>query len=86
MDEFGPRRAFEGGLEVKTTLDMDLQNAAQAAIDSRLGNPDGPSAALVAIDNKTGEVRALVGGRNFREQPFNLATQGQRQPGSTVKP
>jgi len=86
VEEFGPRRAFEGGLEVKTTLDMDLQNAAQSAVDSWLPNEDGPSAALVAIDNKTGEVRALVGGRNFRQRPFNLATQGQRQPGSTVKP
>ncbi|MFM9141125.1 MAG: transglycosylase domain-containing protein, partial [Solirubrobacterales bacterium] len=76
----------EGGLEIKTTLDMDLQNAAQTAVDTWLPNPDGPSAALVAIDNKTGEVMALVGGRNFRERPFNLATQGQRQPGSTVKP
>ncbi|MBU3691811.1 MAG: hypothetical protein FGM38_07220, partial [Solirubrobacterales bacterium] len=80
VEEFGPRRAFEGGLEVKTTLDEDLQNAAQSAIDNWLPDPNGPSAALVAIDNKTGEVRALVGGRNFRQQPFNLATQGQRQP------
>lgn len=86
VEQFGPRRAFEGGLEIKTTLDMDLQNAAQSAVNSWLPNPDGPSAALVAIDNKTGEVRALVGGRDFRQQPFNLATQGQRQPGSTVKP
>ncbi|MFM9126200.1 MAG: transglycosylase domain-containing protein, partial [Solirubrobacterales bacterium] len=86
VEQFGPRRALEGGLEIKTTLDMDLQNAAQTAVDTWLPNPDGPSAALVAIDNKTGEVRALVGGRNFRERPFNLATQGQRQPGSTVKP
>ncbi|MCU0313088.1 MAG: transglycosylase domain-containing protein [Solirubrobacteraceae bacterium] len=86
VEQFGARRAFEGGLKVETTLDLDLQAAAQKAIDASLPNPAGPAAALVAIDNDTGEVRALVGGRNYRERPFNLATQGQRQPGSTVKP
>jgi penicillin-binding protein 1A len=40
----------------------------------------------VAIDNDTGEVRAMVGGRDYANQPFNLATQGQRQPGSSIKP
>jgi penicillin-binding protein 1A len=40
----------------------------------------------VAIDNKTGEVRAMVGGADYATSPFNLATQGQRQPGSTFKP
>ena len=45
-----------------------------------------PSASLVAIDNKTGEVRAMVGGADYATSPFNLATQGQRQPGSTFKP
>jgi len=86
VDHFGVRRAFEGGLRVKTTLDLDVQQAAQQAINQNLGDPNGPSAALVAIDNKTGEVRAMVGGRDYQTRPFNLATQGQRQPGSTVKP
>ncbi len=49
-------------------------------------NGAGPSAALVAIDNKTGEVRAMVGGQDFRKSPFNIATQGRRQPGSSFKP
>ena len=48
--------------------------------------PPGPSAAVVAIDNKSGEVRAMVGGRDYATRPFNLATQGQRQPGSAIKP
>jgi len=88
VEHFGARRAFEGGLSVKTTLDLDLQRAAEKAIADNLGSlgPDGPTAALVAIDNQTGEVRALVGGSDYRTHPFNLATQGQRQPGSTVKP
>jgi penicillin-binding protein 1A len=86
VDEFGARRAFEGGLKVKTTLDLKLQDAADKAVTKYLPNADGPSAAVVAIDNETGAVRAMVGGRDYAERPFNLATQGQRQPGSAIKP
>jgi penicillin-binding protein 1A len=86
VDEFGARKAFEGGLKVKTTLDLDLQKAADQAVNKYLSNPAGPSAAVVAIDNKSGEVRAMVGGRDYATRPFNLATQGQRQPGSSIKP
>jgi penicillin-binding protein 1A len=78
-------QTFIGGLKVKTTLDLDLQRAAVAAVESRFSDPSGPTASLVAIDNKTGEVRAMVGGRDFQRSPFNLATQGQRQPGSAFK-
>jgi penicillin-binding protein 1A len=86
VDRFGARRAFEGGLKVRTTLDLDFQKYAEDAITRYLPNADGPSAALVAIDNDTGEVRAMVGGRDYTARPFNLATQGQRQPGSSIKP
>jgi penicillin-binding protein 1A len=86
VDKFGARTAFEGGLKVHTTLDLDLQDAADTAINKYLASPAGPSAALVAIDNQTGEVRAMVGGRDYATRPFNLATQGQRQPGSSIKP
>jgi penicillin-binding protein 1A len=86
VDRFGARKAFEGGLKVRTTLDLDFQQYAEDAIKRYLPNPDGPSAALVAIDNDTGEVRAMVGGRDYATRPFNLATQGQRQPGSSIKP
>ena len=54
IDRFGPEKAFEGGLKIKTTLDLDLQNAAQAAVDKYFSYPGGPTASLVAIDNKTG--------------------------------
>ncbi|MEA2253995.1 MAG: penicillin-binding protein [Solirubrobacteraceae bacterium] len=86
VDRFGARRAFEGGLTVKTTLDLQLQQAAENAVNTYFSNPDGPSAALVAIDNDSGQVRAMVGGRDYAQRPFNLATQGQRQPGSSMKP
>jgi penicillin-binding protein 1A len=86
VDRFGARVAFEGGLTIRTSLDLKLQKAAQDAVNKYLPDPNGPSAAVVAIDNDTGEVRAMVGGRNYDERPFNLATQGQRQPGSSIKP
>jgi len=88
VDRFGATKAFSGGLRIRTTLDIDLQGAAQQAVDNHLSDPRGPAAALVAIDNETGEVRALIGGRpgkDYGNAPFNLATQGQRQPGSVFK-
>ncbi|HKG40027.1 MAG TPA: transglycosylase domain-containing protein [Conexibacter sp.] len=87
VDHFGPFRAFSGNLQITTSLDLDLQTAAESAISQMLPAGSGlPSASLVAIDNKTGEVRAMVGGADYATSPFNLATQGQRQPGSTFKP
>jgi len=86
VDRFGARRAFEGGLKITTTLDVSLQKAAENTVKRYFSNPDGPTAALVALDNDTGEVRAMVGGRDYNSRPFNLATQGQRQPGSAMKP
>jgi penicillin-binding protein 1A len=46
----------------------------------------GPEAAVVAIENRTGEIKAMVGGSSFERRPFNLATNGHRQPGSAFKP
>ncbi|MGO9898305.1 MAG: transglycosylase domain-containing protein [Solirubrobacteraceae bacterium] len=81
-------KAFYGGLKIYTTIDLSMQKAAQSVIDSVLP-PDsgGPTATLVTIDNKTGEVRAMVSGNDdFTQSPFNLATLGHRQPGSAFKP
>src|SRR5439155_17814 len=85
VERYGAPRAFSGGLRIKTTLDLDLQRAAEQAVGSYLANPSGPTASLVAIENSTGEVRAMVGGPDYNKTPFNLATQGQRQPGSSFK-
>jgi 1A family penicillin-binding protein len=73
---------------VRTTFQPDLQEAAERAVENglrRLGNDD-LQAALVAIDPATGDVLALVGGRNFRESQFNRAWRSRRQPGSAFKP
>jgi penicillin-binding protein 1A len=86
VDKYKAGNVFGGGLRVTTTIDLKLQKQARAAIEEVLRNPDGPSAALVAIDPHTGAVRAMFGGRNFRESQFNLAAQAERQPGSAFKP
>jgi penicillin-binding protein 1A len=85
IERYGAPRAFDGGLKIRTTLNLELQHAAEQAVNDYLSDPEGPSAALVAIENSTGEVRAMVGGRDYAENPFNLATEGERQPGSSFK-
>ncbi|HEY2435908.1 MAG TPA: transglycosylase domain-containing protein, partial [Solirubrobacteraceae bacterium] len=85
IERYGAPRAFDGGLRVKTTLDLELQRSAEQAVNNYLAYAGGPTASLVAIENSTGEVRAMVGGRSYDESPFNLATEGERQPGSSFK-
>jgi penicillin-binding protein 1A len=84
VDRLGSGRVFGGGLKIRTSIDPDLQAAAEQAINGRLLGV-GPSASLVAIDNRTGEVRAMVGGNDYATHPFNVATDGHRQPGSSFK-
>jgi penicillin-binding protein 1A len=103
---------YNEGLRVYTSLDLEIQRHAQAAMDSgwarieampafrhpkyaatvadpkRRESPESPylQGLLIALDPATGEVRALVGGRDYADSKFNRATQALRQPGSTFKP
>jgi len=86
QQQFGVEQTFSGGLRVQTTLDAGLQIAAEKAVSNWLSTPGDPSAALVAIDPRNGEIRAMVGGNNFTRRKFNLATQAHRQAGSAFKP
>ncbi|MEG4083562.1 penicillin-binding protein 1A [Microcoleus sp. POL10_C6] len=78
-----------GGLTVETTVDLKWQKIAEQVVKNAIevdGRRQGfEQAALVSMDTKTGEVKALVGGGNFKESEFNRATQALRQPGSTFK-
>ncbi|MFP5298407.1 MAG: transglycosylase domain-containing protein [Actinomycetota bacterium] len=82
-------RLYTGGLKIHTTLDLDMQRAAEQAISAYLTEKEHPQAALVSM-TPSGEVRALVGGRNFTDissaRGFNYATDGVRQAGSSFKP
>ena len=117
LDEQFGRQLYEQGLRVYTTLDIDMQLAAERALDQQLraieGGKLGPykhttfeqyvarnideehntsgvtpylQGAFVAMDPKTGAVRAMIGGRDYADSKFNRATQALRQPGSTFKP
>ncbi|GLC28519.1 penicillin-binding protein 1A [Roseisolibacter agri] len=117
-EKFG-RQLYEDGLKVYTTLDVEMQSAAERALEAQLraieagrygpyrhpsfeqyeardqddaeqarasANSPYLQGAFIALDPRTGGVRALVGGRDFDDSKFNRATQALRQPGSTFKP
>jgi len=85
VERYGASKTFFGGLKVKSTLDLRLQGAAEEAVNSYLGYSPA-TASVVVLDNHNAGVKAMVGGPNFETKPFNLATQGHRQPGSSIKP
>lgn len=113
---FGPS-LYDEGLKVYTTLDVDMQGAAERALENQLkaieagrsgaykhltyeaytarsaeggetaaANSPYLQGAFIALDPRTGGVRAMVGGRDFEDSKFNRAVQALRQPGSTFKP
>ncbi len=124
VSRYGWSAVYEQGLEVYTTLDPDVQAAAEFAMDSVMalreplwdpatvtyaddperlryesswdywqtvedtieGAPDYVQCAIVAVDPRTGYIRAMVGGRDFQDSEFNRAVQARRQPGSSFKP
>jgi penicillin-binding protein 1A len=85
VDKYGAGEAFGGGLEIRSTLDLDLQRQVESIASSTLAGIE-PTASVVVLDNDTGTVRAMVGGSDYSKAPFNLATNGHRQPGSAFKP
>jgi len=93
---FGPSRGvrerllFEGGLRIETTVDLDLQQAAEQAVESHIpGGRGHPDAAVVVLETGTGQVLAMVGGRDFfdtdEDAKVNLAIGVGRQVGSSMK-
>jgi penicillin-binding protein 1A len=87
IDRYGVNTVRQGGLEVYTTVDPNLQDAAEQAIAN---NPTtGAANALVATDTDTGKILAMAssgGDEAYGDRQFNLAAQGSRQPGSAFKP
>ena len=84
-----------GALRIETTVDLHLQRLAETAVREgldRIGDRRGartearPQAALVAVDPRSGAIRAMVGGSSYQESQFNRAEHARRQPGSVIKP
>ncbi len=97
VDGYGEELLQTEGLAIHSTLDAELQRAANAAVRRqlerlerdfpKLKRKDSPlQAAVVALSARTGEVLAEVGGRDYKKSQFNRATQALRQPGSVFKP
>ncbi|MBP6773836.1 MAG: PBP1A family penicillin-binding protein [Gemmatimonadaceae bacterium] len=117
LEEHFGKRLYDEGLRVYTSLDVDMQSAAERALENQLkaieagrhgaykhltyeeytarsaeggerGAANSPylQGAFVAVDPRSGAVRAMVGGRDFDDSKFNRAVQAKRQPGSTFKP
>lgn len=85
IKKLGKDRFLSGGLTIQTTIDPKAQAYAEDAVAGILNRPGDPSASLVSIDPRTGHIKAMVGGRDFRSDEFNLAVQGRRQAGSSFK-
>jgi penicillin-binding protein 1A len=81
---FTPREVRRGGLRVYTTVDLEKQEAARTAISNSIAGI-GPSAAIVTIDPKSGEILAMASSADYGKSKFNLPAQGHRQPGSSFK-
>ena len=90
IHRFGSEAVYTGGLRVYTTLDRRLQTLAEESLSARLDRmPRGREplqGALVTLEPTTGYVKAIVGGRDFEDSPFNRAIDAKRQPGSAFKP
>ena len=89
FDQYGEAAVYSGGMRVTTTLDLNLQRAAEHAIADALPDAENdPAAALVSIDPRTGEILAMVGGRDWSTNKVNYATGAGgsgRQSGSAFK-
>jgi len=94
LEKYGSDVLYREGLEVYTTLNITVQKAAMAAVERGLRELEERQryrrglvqGALFCMDARTGAIRAMVGGRNFKKSEFNRATQARRQPGSAFKP
>lgn len=98
---YGANAVYKGGLIVFTTLDLRMQEAAQKAINRGIAETEDRArrlrltsvpinqpiqGALLAMDPRSGAIRSMVGGRDYRSSVFNRAVQASRQPGSSFKP
>jgi 1A family penicillin-binding protein len=77
---------YTNGLRVYTTLDEKMQRTAEEKMKDVISSSSDVQSAFVAMNPKNGQVKALIGGRDYEKSPFNRATQAIRQPGSTMKP
>ncbi len=89
--EYGSK-IIDQGVKIKTTLSLEVQQAVEKIVKEEIDKLEGynaTNAAVVVLDSKTGEILAMVGSYDYNNEKFgkfNVAVQGDRQPGSTLKP
>lgn len=93
LEKYGANLVYNGGLKIHTSLDLDFQEYAEAAMASApifkqypIDKYPGMNGSLVCLDPKNGHIKAMYGGRSFEQSQFNRVTQAYRQPGSSFKP
>ncbi len=85
IERYGVGPFRRGGFKVYTTIDPKMQDTARDAINSYYADPAGPSSSIVSIDPNSGKIRAMASSGTYSDRTFNIAAQGQRQPGSAFK-
>ncbi|MBM4271761.1 MAG: PBP1A family penicillin-binding protein [Deltaproteobacteria bacterium] len=94
QEKYGSDVLYKEGLEIYTTLNIDMQKAARDAVEKGLSELEEREkyekgvvqGAILCMEAKTGAIKAMVGGRDFKKSEFNRATQARRQAGSAFKP
>jgi len=94
LEKYGADALYREGLEVYTTINVEMQKAANDAVERGLKEMETREkfqagelqGALLCMDVRTGEIKAMVGGRDYKKSEFNRATQARRRPGSSFKP
>lgn len=98
--KYGVDMFWKGGLRIYTTLDLNMQKKAEEIFEKKLSEYESKNTskdsqnsststlqgAFIAMESKTGAIKIMIGGRNYKESQFNRATQAKRQAGSTFKP
>jgi len=82
---YGTKAVEQGGLKVYTTIDLNMQRLARKAIAEVLNEPEDPASAIVTLNPANGDIEAMAESESYGQSQYNLAADGHRQPGSTMK-
>jgi penicillin-binding protein 1A len=85
VHRYGAKTVAQGGLKVYTTINLNMQRLARKAIGEVLNQPEDPAAAIVTLNPENGDIEAMAESQSYEKSQYNLAADGHRQPGSTMK-
>jgi len=85
VGRYGKKTVEQGGLKVYTTINLNMQRLARKAIGEVLNQSEDPAAAIVTLNPANGNIEAMAESQSYEKSQYNLAADGHRQPGSTMK-